>query len=58
MRQKNETFLLPEQGLNETWSVTGEGVPVSQATTGPIATGQNNAVVTGKYTEPLPTARP
>lgn len=31
---------------------------MSQATTGPVPTGQNNAIVTGKYTEPLPTASP
>lgn len=31
---------------------------MSKATTGPIPTGQNNAIVTGKYTETLPTASP
>lgn len=31
---------------------------MSKATTGPVPTGQNNAIVTGKYTEPLPTASP
>lgn len=54
----DDRMRIPEQGLNEAWSVTREGVPVSKATTGPVPTGQNNAIVTGKYTEPLPTASP
>ena len=48
----------PEQGLYEAGPVTGESVPVTQAATWPLPTGQDDPVVTGKYTETVSTASP